>query len=146
MIVIRPVRYDDKSIFQNASYGVMSSEAMEKMLDESIAKCHDGRYFELFAVMDNKVCIGFVSLYETASGAISCGPEIKPQYRHQGYGYLAVRAALERVKLLGYTKAVAQVRQDNAASIALHQKLGFSLCRSYTNKKGNPVLECEKEL
>ena len=146
MIFIRPVRCDDKNIFGDTSYDAMSSESMDNMLHESLAKSHSGRYFELFAVMDDDSCVGFVSLYETSPGQISCGPEIKPQYRQQGYGYLAVRTALERATRMGYTKAIAQIRQDNTASIALHQKLGFTLCRSYTNKNGHPVSEFSKPL
>lgn len=146
MIILHPIRRDDKVLFQDTSYATMSPEAMDKMLSESLAKSHNSRYFELFAVMDGNTCMGVVSLYETAPETISCGPEIKPQYRQQGYGFLAVKTALERASLLGYAKAVAQIRQDNAASIALHQKLDFTLCRSYTNKKGHPVLEFEKAL
>ena len=146
MIFIRPVRCDDKNIFGDTSYDAMSSESMDKMLHESLAKSHSGRYFELFAVMDDDSCVGFVSLYETAPGQISCGPEIKPQYRQQGYGYLAVRAALERATLMGYTKALAQIRQDNSSSIALHKKLGFTQCRSFLNRNGHSVFEFQKTL
>lgn len=146
MIFLRSVGYDDKDLLQGTSYAAMSSDAMDKMLRESLAKSHDSKYFELFAVMNGDRCVGIVSLYETAPGEISCGPEIKSNYRQQGYGYLAVETALERASLIGYTKALAQIRQDNVASIALHQKLGFSLCRSYTNKKGNSVFVFEKAL
>lgn len=146
MIFIRPVRSDDKSIFQGTSYGAMSSGSMEKMLHESLAKSHNGNYFELFAVMDDTVCVGFVSLYETTPSVISCGPEIKPQYRQKGYGYSAVRIALERANLMGYSKAIAQIRQDNTASIALHKKLGFTQCRSFLNRNGHSVFEFQKAL
>ena len=146
MIFIRPVRCDDKNIFGDTSYDAMSSESMDNMLHESLAKSHSGRYFELFAVMDDDSCVGFVSLYETAPRQISCGPEIKPQYRQQGYGYLAVRAALERATLMGYTKALAQIRQDNSSSIALHKKLGFTQCRSFLNRNGHSVFEFQKTL
>ena len=146
MIFIRPVRSDDKSIFQGTSYGAMSSGSMEKMLHESLAKSHNGNYFELFAVMDGDICVGIVSLFETAAGEISCGPEIKPQYRQQGYGYLATKTAIERANLMRYSKAIAQIRQDNTASIALHKKLGFTQCRSYINKNGHSVFEFQKTL
>lgn len=124
----------------------MPADTIDKMLVESLAKRHEGKYFELFAVMNDKVCVGFVSLYETAPGVISCGPEIKPQHRQQGYGYSAVRIALERANLMGYTKAIAQIRQDNTASIALHQKLGFAQCRSFLNRHGHAVFEFQKPL
>ena len=146
MISLHPITPGDANLLQGTSYAAMPAEAMDKMLSESLAQCHDGKYFELFAVMDNDICVGLVSLYETAPREISCGPEIKPQFRRRGYGYWAVITALERATLLGYTQAVAQVRQDNTASIALHQKLGFSLYRSYTNKKGHSVMEFKKLL
>ena len=146
MIFLHPIHYEDKVLFQGTSYAKISPETMDKMLAESLAKSHDGKYFELFAVMDGNACVGVVSLYETAPETISCGPEIKPQYRQQGYGYLAVKTALERASLLGYPKALAQIRQDNAASIALHKKLGFTLCRSYTNKNDAPVFDYIKAL
>ena len=146
MIFLHSVGCDDKDLFRDTSYAAMSPDAMDNMLTESIAKSHEGKYFELFAVMDDTVCVGFVSLYETTPSVISCGPEIKPQYRQKGYGYSAVRIALEWANLMGYTKSIAQIRQDNTASIALHQKLGFTQYRSYTNKKGHPVLEFQKPL
>ena len=146
MISLRPVRNNDKSILKDTSYAEMTAEATEKMLADALAKSHAGKYFELFAVMDDKACVGFVSLYETAPGEISCGPEIKPQHRRRGYGYLAVRIALERANLMGYTKAIAQIRQDNTASIALHQKLGFAQCRSFLNRHDHSVFEFQKPL
>lgn len=146
MIYIRPIGCNDKPLFQDTSYAATPTNSMDKMLAESLVKSHDGKYFELFTVMDDNICVGFVSLYETATGEISCGPEIKPQFRQQGYGCLAVSIALERANLLGYTQAVAQIRQDNTASIALHRKLGFSHGGSYINKKGHRVLTFKKEL
>ena len=110
------------------------------------AKNHNGKYFELLAVMDGMYCVGFVSLYGHSDTEISCGPEIKPQYRNQGLAYQAVIQALEYTKRNGYTKAVAQVRTDNFSSIALHKKLDFHTCKEYTNKKGNPVIWFEKDL
>ena len=146
MVILRSVRNEDKDLFQNTSYGTMSPEGVGEMLSQSLGRSCDGRYFELLAVMDGDICVGFVSLYALGEKTVSCGPEIKPQYRRHGYGCVAVRVALERARLLGFTRAVAQVRRDNAASIALHRKLGFTQCRSYVNKKGHPVLEFEKEL
>jgi len=146
MMFLRAVCKEDIGLFRDTSYGAMSPEGVGEMIAGSLEKRHGGRYFEMFAVMDGETCVGVVSLYGLGDGAVSCGPEIKPQYRRQGYGALAVGAALAQARLLGFTRAVAQVRRDNAASIALHQKLGFTRCRSYVNRKGNPVLEFEKEL
>lgn len=47
--------------------------------------------------------------------------------------------ALEYAKGKGYTVAVGDVRDDNTASIALHEKLGFEMDRKYVNKQGRAV-------
>ena len=116
------------------------------MISEAISGKHDGSYFRLFAVMDDQCCVGFVSLYGQGDGQISCGPEIKPQYRRRGIAVQAVTQAMEYAKRNGFIKAVAQVRKDNCASVALHKKLRFLLCKEYKNRKGNLVLWFEKEL
>lgn len=146
MITLRSVGYNDCALFTGSSYEAMTPDSMREMIGESVLKLHNGRFFELFAIMEGDVCVGFVSLYAHSDTDISCGPEIKPPYRKQGFAYLAVKRALEHAKQLGFTKAIAQVRQDNIASIALHQKLGFTAHRDYFNKRGRPVLGFEKTL
>lgn len=146
MIFLHPVGYDDVDLFKDSSYSTMPHNNMHQMISESIAKIHNGNYFGLFAVMDDMRCVGFVSMYGHSDTEISCGPEIKPQYREQGFAYYAVKQALEYAKRIGFIKAVAQVRKDNFASVALHKKLGFDVCKEYTNKKGNPVFWFEKSL
>lgn len=146
MISLHPVNHKDGNLFADSSYETMPSELMREMIDASLAKMHDGSFFELFAVMDDALCVGFVSLYGLSDTEISCGPEIKPQYRKQGFAYHAVTLAMKYAKQIGYIKASAQVRRDNTASVALHHKLGFHVCGEGINKKGNPVFWFEKGL
>lgn len=146
MISLHPVGYDDLDLFNDSSYSAMPHKDMHQMISESISQIHNGKYFRLFAVMDDMCCVGFVSLYGHSDTEVSCGPEIKSQYRKQGFAYCAVKQALAYAKGVGFIKAVAQVRTDNFASIALHEKLGFNTHKEYTNKKGNPVLWFEKNL
>lgn len=146
MIFLRPVGYDDGELFKQSSYSTMPLSAIRQMIAESISKDHNGNYFELFAIMNGGNCVGFISLYGLSDTKISCGPEIKPQYRKQGFAYTAVKCGLKYARELGYTQAAAQVRQDNQASIALHKKLGFILCGESVNKKGHCVFEFEKSL
>lgn len=146
MITLRSIKRGDIALFHDSSYGAMSPESMSKMMDESICKEHSGHYFEIFSVMNEDVCVGFVSLYGLSDTEISCGPEIKPQYRKHGFAYIAVKHSLEYAKQIGYTYAVAQVRQDNCASIALHRKLGFDLCEKFVNKNGHFVFLFKKSL
>ena len=146
MITLRPVTHNDLPLFAGSSYAAMPPEAIRQMLRESAVKDHGGKFFQLVAVMDDNCCVGFVSLFALGDGEISCGPEIKPQYRKQGFASQAVTQAMAYAKTLGFTKAVAQVRTDNAPSIALHKKLGFSQEREFVNAKGNSVLWFEKAL
>ena len=146
MISLRPVAQNDREIFVESSYGIYPEETLRRMLEDSIAGEHEGKYYRLFAVLNKDNCVGFISLYEQEENAISLGPEIKLQYRKQGVASAAMGQAMAYVKQMGFTKAVAQVRTDNIASIALHKKLGFQVRKEYVNKKGNPVFWLEKEL
>lgn len=145
-ISVRPIQRHEKALLEDTSYSTMSNEEKNDMISESLQKKHNGRYFEFLVVEDAGNCVGFMSLYAHSQSTISCGPEIKVQYRCKGYAYHGEQKAFEYAKKLGYTAAVAQVRMTNQASRALHEKLGFELERVYINKKGNEVCEYRKEI
>lgn len=146
MITLRPVAPNDKGIFADSSYELLPEKTLRQMIAESVSQKHRDKYFELFAVIEDGQCVGFVSLYGDEKEAVSLGPEIKPQHRKQGIAFTAMGQALTYAKQQGFARAVAQVRTDNAASIALHNKLGFCLRKEYLNKKGNAVFGFEKAL
>lgn len=146
MITLRPITQADVSLFKDTSYESMDEASAVCMIEESQNKAHNGQYFELFTVEDDGQCVGFVSLFALSKTEISCGPEIKPLYRRLGYAFAALEKALEYAKSIGFSRAVAQVRKDNTASIALHNKLNFICTKEYTNKKGNLVCWFEKAL
>lgn len=146
MIMLRSVEYHDCAAFADSSYEKLNPAQMQEMITQSLSKNHNGRFFELLLVWKETTCVGFVSLYGVNEKSVSCGPEIKPQYRKRGIAFAATEQALEYAKGFGYTKAVAEVRKDNAASIALHGKLGFFLTEEYTNAKGNLAVRFEKML
>lgn len=75
----------------------------------------------------------------SASMAITCGIDIFTAFRRLGYASNAVSMALEHAKSLGYKIAVASVRKNNIASIALHKKLKFEIDHEYINSKVNEV-------
>ena len=146
MLTLWPIEYSDKQLFQDTSYASLDEASMSAMLDASRAKQSNGSYFELLAVKQEDTCVGFISLYGLSETEISIGPEINPQFRNRGFAYAAEVLAMEYVRSLGFTKAVAQVREDNTASRALHEKLEFSLVRQEVNAKGRPVCWYEKNL
>lgn len=145
MIALSSMAPSDAALLQDLPYASMPPEAMQQMLSASAAKTYNGAHFELLAVMDGNRCVGVINFCGSGE-TVSCAPDIKPQFRKRGFGTAAVSLALEYAKTLGYTKAAAQVRQDNTASIALHRKLGFSLVSEFVNRKGQPVYAFEKAI
>lgn len=139
MIYLKPITQDNINDFLGTSYDAMSFEQKQNMIDESINKIHNGFYFEFLVVYENDVVIGFMNLYAHSKHIISCGPTIKEEYKNKGFGFSAETMALKYAKGKGYTIAVGDVDEGNAASIALHEKLGFEMDRKYVNKQGRTI-------
>ena len=139
MLYLKPITYENIEDFDDTDYGVMSFEERQGLIDESMKKIHNGAYFEFLVVYQDNTVIGFMNLFAHSPHIISCGPEIKKCYQKKGYGFLAETMALEYAKKKGYTIAVGGVDDNNAASIALHEKLGFEMDRKYLNKKGRTI-------
>ena len=146
MLRLVPVSADSMPDFEDTSYAAMPDEDKCRMIQESCDRRHDGAYFELFAVSDDDRIVGFMNLDARCAHTISLGPEIQKRFPRPGYGHAAETLALQHAKQSGYTAAVAEVREDNAASIALHEKLGFSVEERRINKHGNPVRIYRKAL
>lgn len=138
MFTIRSYTMEDFPILQKR-YSASSQEKIEYMIKCWDLKLYDGKYFEMFAIVVDGEVAGPVSLYQHTSMAISCGIEVFSAFRRLGYASIAVSLALEHAKSLGYKIAVASVRKNNIASIALHKKLKFEIDHEYINSKGNEV-------
>ena len=146
MISLSPVSEESVFDFAETSFEEMSPEEKLQMLRESEQKVHKGAYFELLAVRDGEKIVGFMSLCAHSEHIISISPEIKSEYRNMGYGYQGERLALGCAKDAGYTIALASVREDNPASIALHEKLGFEVGAHCLSSRGFPILIFVKTL
>ena len=108
---------------------------------------YNHRYFAMFAIVSDGAVVGMISLYEHSSEVISIGPEVFAPYRRRGFAAAAMQMACEIAKERGYTVVSQQIRCDNAASIALHRKLGFvSDGTEFINKKGNVASIYRKNL
>ena len=147
MVTLRYFTDADASLLREKRYPDMSAAQVEEMIRKWNEKQVNGRDFEMFAVCDGVNVVGTVSLYQQTADTVSIGPEIFSDCRRRGYGTLAMRAAMDAAGDRGYKIAFAQIRTDNAASIALHEALGFeSNGQTFTNAKGNPVLFYLKSL
>lgn len=147
MIYLRNFEYCDAKELQTRKYVDKTIDEIKSMIDDMNTKTYHNLYFEMFGIFDDNHLIGMVSLQEHSKTVISCGPEIFEEYRRNGYGYIAVNRALEISKEKGYKIASAQIRTDNIASIALHNKLGFETNGYvYKNRKDREVVICLKAL
>lgn len=146
MIELYPVSETNVSDFADTSYFEMTEEERLGMIRESKQQEHEGSYFEILAVRDEDHIVGFMSLFAHSEHVISISPEIRRSFLKRGYGFLAEREALRYAKELGYTTAVASVRKDNPASIALHKKLGFEEREERLSRNGKQIYVYIKNL
>lgn len=139
MSSIRHFTTDDVVILQTSQYSNVAQSDLRKMINDWNTLKYNNRYFEMFAIEHNGEIVGSVSLYQHGNAVISAGPEVFSQYRRCGFAYQGVSLALDHAKKNGYKIAVAQVRKNNTASIALHKKLGFEIDHEFVNVHGNAV-------
>lgn len=83
---------------------------------------------------------------ELPNGRISIGPTVFEPYRQKGIAFSVMRNLLLTAKRNGYSLAEAQIRINNAASIKLHEKLGYIQIKKITNRNLNEVFVYTKEL
>lgn len=139
MITLRNVTEADALELQRNKYKHKTICEVQEMIREINKKSYGEKYFEMFAVVHQDRIVGMISLYEHSKWVVSCGPQIFEDECRKGYGYEALLRALLVARDKGYKIAVAQIRTDNTASIALHKKANFELEHEYVNSKGNKV-------
>jgi len=139
MIFLRNFNEDDISILKDNIFIDKSQDEIFSIIQEWRTLTFNGKYFEMFAILEGDEVVGYISLYQHDDDIISAGPEIFQKYRRKGYAFKAMNQACEYAKKRGYKIATAQIRKDNIASIQLHKKLGFALDCEMINKHGNEV-------
>lgn len=142
--LLRPLNADDLPLL--AAYQGCMVDDLLPMLQSSQRRCHEGRYYEQFAICADGRLAGLASLYAHGNGEVSDGVEVFPPFRRCGYAGRALHCLEELARLKGYELLTAQVRTDNAASIALHTRCGFVIARTYVNRRGREVYRMEKSI
>lgn len=141
MVSLRHFTQADAAALREAWQSGLPLEEIQAMIDAWNRLEAHGKYFEMFAVVEDGTLAGEVSLYQHSASAVELGPEIFPAFRRRGLGGEAMRLALDAARSKGYKIAAQQVRSDNQASVALHQSLGFETDGyPYINQKGHEVL------
>lgn len=142
-MTLRPLTYADIPTLSRYAQGwtKLTDAQCRDMLDEMHTPREDGKYYEIFAVENaDGDMVGTVSLFQHTRDAVSAGPEIFAPYRRCGYATEALNTAYARAAARGFRIAVAQVRLNNTASLALHRKCGFEADHEFVNRHGNRVV------
>ena len=140
MILLRNFTESDAIEFHQKQSANISLDEVKKLIVKWQEKEFAGKYFEMFAVVKGTEIVGMISLYQHSPSVISCGPEIFESYREQRIATEAMMLAMKISKNKGYKLMSQQIRVNNTASIALHNKLGFETDGYiYKNKHGNDV-------
>ena len=138
MIVLQPISVEYTELLIS-KYGISKDDA-KKLILQSETELLNNKYFKMFAVLNNEMCVGIVSLYEHSASVVSIGPDIFEEYRNCGYATEAMKTAMNIVKSKGYKIVCQQIRTNNVASIQLHTKLGFETDNyNFLNKNKNEV-------
>ncbi len=121
MVSLRHFHHSDAAILLESQNIHMSMEEIQDMISDWNRLSFHGKYFEMFAIINDGKIVGTISLKQLSDSVISIGPEIFPAFRRQGFGKEAMRIALDAAKRKGYRIAAQQVKSDNHPSIALHE-------------------------
>ena len=68
---------------------------------------------------------GGITVHSVDGDAFSYGIAIAPDMRRRGAATAALAQLFEHMRSRGFARAHVEVREENAASLALHQRLGF---------------------
>ena len=141
MITLRHFTENDAELLQANQLYNKSKEEILSLINEWKTNSYNGKYFEMFAVVNDTTVIGSISLYEHSPSVASIGVEIFADQRRHGYAADAMRLLLTYAREKGYQIIQQQVRTDNLSSIRLHEKLGFETDGYvYVNQKGHGII------
>ena len=140
-MALRPFSHDDAAVVRENMMPDASFEEVSALIEDWGTKRFAGKFFEMLALTVDGTVVGSVSLYEHTEKVASFGAEIFPGERGRGYAPEGLRLLMKKAKAYGYRLLMDQVRADNRASIALHEKLGFETdAYVYKNARDHSVL------
>lgn len=146
MLEICSLSSESAFALEGLSYDKLDNLKKTAMLLESERGEHNGKFFKLFAVVVDGETVGVMNVCAKSKSVISIAPEIKEKYRRKGYAFIAEQMLFNLLKEKGYKIALATIKKDNLASIALQEKLGFEFVKEYVSDKGNELLMYLKSL
>lgn len=145
-IKLRKFNAEDAYLLKKYQFHQMDMNEITDMIALRNKNLYNGRYCEVFAAECEGALSGWFSMAELPNGRISIGPTVFEPYRQKGIAFSVMRNLLFTAKRNGYSLAEAQIRINNAASIKLHEKLGYIQIKKITNRNGNEVYIYMKKL
>lgn len=145
-IKLRKFNTEDAYLLKKYQFHQMDMNEIKDMIALWNKNLYNGRYCEVFAAEYDGALSGWFSMAELPNGRISIGPTVFEPYRQKGIAFSVMRNLLLTAKRNGYSLAEAQIRINNAASIKLHEKLGYIQIKKITNRNGNEVYIYMKKL
>ena len=145
-LIIVPISREDIDCFDGTEYQNLTAEKRIELIENSLAGVCGGKYFKFFLIKVDKTTVGVLNFCAQSQRAFSVAPDIKPEYRKKGYAFKALDLVYKKAKQQGFDTVIAGIRQDNEASIKLHEKLGFLRARSFKSKNGRDMFEFIKRL
>lgn len=145
-IKLRKFNAEDAYLLKKYQFHQMDMNEITDMIALWNKNLYNGRYCEVFAAEYEGALSGWFSMAELPNGGISIGPTVFEPYRQKGIAFSVMRNLLLTAKRNGYSLAEAQIRINNAASIKLHEKLGYIQIKKITNRNGNEVYIYMKKL
>lgn len=94
-VALRNFSENDINVLQKYQYNFASYEKVKSYIAEWNCKTFNGKYFEIFAVVNDTAVVGSISVYQYGSSIISCDPEVFELYRKNGFAYKAILLALQ---------------------------------------------------
>lgn len=80
-----------------------------------------------FFILLDGVHAGGITVHSVQGTSFSYGIAVAPAMRRRGVAKTALPLLFARMAARGFTRAVVQVAPQNAASLSLHRRLGFSV-------------------
>ena len=78
-------------------------------------------------------------MFAQSKSVVRVAPEIKESYRGKGFAKQALLLSYNYAKQLGYKLVYAGIKEDNVASIKLHESLGFEYVQDFLSSRGKKL-------
>ena len=146
MIHLRSFRPSDWQTIVKYQHPDMEQADVLKLIDDFNAPTYKGKFHKFLAIVHGQNIVGYVSLIETAGRTVSVGAEVYTPFQRQGYAYAGISQLLTMANAYDYHTAIGHVRKDNAASLGLCKKLGFTITGEGISKRGHPIYSLARSI